>query len=353
MQMEINALILKILQCIITRPSGASAGMNVIDVRNIRKQFKTYESRGTAGILPFGRRWYYKKALNGVNFSIKKGEIVALLGKNGSGKSTLVKTMCGILHPDSGKARVLGFDPWKNRIDMVRNMGVVLGAHGQLMWNLPALDTFELMRHIYKIPQEDFRKRLDYFLGILDLEEVYRRQVRTLSLGEQMKCNFVASVLHSPELVILDEPTIGVDLPSKQALKEMIVTMNKKNGTTFMLTTHIVEDLTMAGRILVLDRGRVIFDGSRRRLETFFGNKRVLHIKFIGKPNYSSYAKYGKITEIKNDYLRMLVNQSVLTKNDFTEMLSKKNVLDYDVSEQGLSTILMKLYGSAEKKKKV
>jgi ABC-2 type transport system ATP-binding protein len=315
----------------------------LISVKGVKKDFKAYESRGS-GIFSFRRKSFIKHALRGVSFSVDKGEIVALLGKNGSGKSTLIKIMCGILYPTSGSARVLGFDPWEQRIDLARRMGVVLGAHGQLYWDLPALDTFNLMRSIYKIPRQDFSNRLDYLLDLLELRGVYKRQVRTLSLGEQMKCNFVASMLHAPELVILDEPTIGVDLPSKQALRTAILETRKEHGTTFLLTTHIVEDITMAERIIALDKGRVIFDGPKRKLETLFGNKKTVELEFGKTPDYLQYAKLGKVVEVEGNYIRMEVNPRTLTRKSFTRLLSKGDIVDYKVGEQGLSEILMRLY---------
>jgi ABC-2 type transport system ATP-binding protein len=322
---------------------------NIIEVKGIKKQFKTYESTGS-GFLSLRRKWYYKQALRGVSFSIGKGEIVALLGKNGSGKSTLIKTICGILHSDEGAIDVLGFRPWEDRVRMVKHLGVVLGAHSQLIWDLPAIDSFRLMRHVYKIPKSEFEKRLRYYIKLLELEDVYKRQVRTLSLGEQMKCNFVASVLHAPEFVILDEPTIGVDLPSKQALKEAILGLNKNSGVTFIITTHMIEDLMMAERILVLDRGKVIFDGPRHRLETFFGDERILNIKFIEDPDYKAYSRYGIVLQRGENYLKMKVRPSVLTDKGFTSMLSRKNVVDYSVSEQELGATIMRLYATRGKK---
>ena len=315
----------------------------VIEVKGVRKEFKAYEARGS-GLFSFRRRSFIKRALRGVSFSVNRGEIVALLGKNGSGKSTLIKIMCGILYQNSGSARILGFDPWEQRIDLVRRMGVVLGAHGQLYWDLPALDSFNLMKSVYHISDRDFKDRLEYFLDLLELRDVYRRQVRTLSLGEQMKCNFVASMLHAPELVILDEPTIGVDMPSKQALRTAILETRRENNTTFLLTTHIVEDISMAERIIALDKGSVIFDGSKRRLETLFGNKKVVELEFSDPPDYDSYAKLGKVIKIEGNYLKIEVEPRVLTSKVFTRLLSKKDVVDYKVGEQDLSEILMRLY---------
>ena len=322
----------------------------IITINNIKKQFKAYENKDANSFFQLRRKYFMKQALKGVSFSIKKGEIVALLGKNGSGKSTLIKILCGILHPDSGSVDILGFNPWEERIKLAPHIGVVLGAHGQLYWDLPAIDTFNLMRHIYKIPKDVFKKRLDSFLEMLELKDVYKRQVRTLSLGEQMKCNFVASVLHNPPLVILDEPTIGVDLPSKQALRSAILNMRKDYDTTFLLTTHIVDDITMAERIVALDKGNVIFDGTRRKLETLFGNKKIVEIEFSDAPDYKDYVACGKVISLEGNYLQMEVHPKTLTSKAFIGLLSNKNVTDYKVGEQDLSEIIMKLYKLGDKK---
>ncbi len=322
-----------------------------IEVKNVRKKFKAYEARRSGSFVHrLFRDKYYKRALRGVNFAVKRGEIVALLGRNGSGKSTLIKIMSGILYPDSGTVSVLGMNPWEERTKLAMQLGVVLGAHGQLYWNLPAMDTFALMQHIYHVPAKEFKERLNYLLGPLDLKDVYMRQVRTLSLGEQMKCNFVASVLHLPKLVILDEPTIGVDLPSKQALRNTILEMQRDYGTTFLITTHIVEDLTMADRIIVLDHGRKIYDGSRRRLEMLFGDKKVIELEFGRTVDLKKYLRFGSATKIEGNYVRLEVKQSVLKHPAFARLLANSAVADYSVLEPGLGDVLMKLYNKGGEK---
>jgi len=323
----------------------------IIEINELRKRFKAYEhvDKGTL-LAKLMRKSYYKKVLDGLTFSVNHGDIVALLGRNGSGKSTLIKTMTGILHPDSGSVRVFGLDPWENRISIASQIGVVLGAHGQLYWNLPAMDTFNFMKALYHIPEKDFRKRLRHLVSMLDLEKVYMRPVRTLSLGEQMKCNFVASVLHMPKIVFLDEPTIGVDLPSKTALRSMIFTMRKEYGTTVIITTHLVEDITMAEKVILINNGKLIFDGSRNKLEHMFGNKRMidLELKNSGRIKFRSY---GKVVEHTGDFVKLEVNKEVLKSKRFIALLSGDNLVDYKVYEPGLNFVLSKLYKKTDKKR--
>lgn len=321
----------------------------IIEVKDVKKRFRTHEHRKNGGFLAkLIRKSYNKTALDGLSFSVNEGEIVALLGRNGSGKSTLIKTMTGILHPDSGSVRIMGVDPWENRIRIASQIGVVLGAHGQLYWNLPAIDTFDFIRSIYRIPEKEYRKRLEELLEMLDLKKVYRRPVRTLSLGEQMKCNFVASVLHMPKIVFLDEPTIGVDLPSKTALRSMILSMQKRYNTTFVITTHLVEDITMAEKVILINKGRLVFDGPRSKLEHLFGDKRMIDLE-LRSPSGAEFRKYGKILESSDNFVKLEVNRKILKSKGFIGMLSGDNVIDYKVYEPGLNFVLSKLYKKMDK----
>ena len=323
----------------------------IIEINELRKRFKTHEhvDKGT-WLAKLMRKSYYKKALDGLSFSVDQGDIVALLGRNGSGKSTLIKTMTGILHPDSGTVRVFGLDPWENRIRIASQIGVVLGAHGQLYWNLPAMDTFNFMKSIYHIPERDFRKRLNNLVDMLDLKKVYMRPVRTMSLGEQMKCNFVASVLHMPKIVFLDEPTIGVDLPSKTALRAMILTMRKEYQTTFIITTHLVEDITMAEKVILINKGKLIFNGSRNSLEHVFGDKRMIDLE-LRNQDKTVFRNYGKVIEHNDNFVKLEVNKNVLKSKRFIGLLAGDNVIDYKVYEPGLNFVLSKLYKKTDRKR--
>ncbi|MCL4381075.1 MAG: ATP-binding cassette domain-containing protein [Candidatus Marsarchaeota archaeon] len=321
----------------------------ILEVNNIHKKFKTYEAKSKGFLASLRRKYFWKFALNGVSFSVKKGEIVALLGKNGSGKSTLIKIILGIIYPDKGNVQLFNLDSWKYRQIISKDFGVVLGAHGQLYWNLPAIDTFKLMKSIYKINDRDFEERLKYFVKILHLQQVYKRQVRTMSLGEQMKCNFVASLLHIPKIVFLDEPTIGVDIISKLALKNLIREMQQKYKTTFILTTHIIEDIDIADRIIMMDRGKVIFNNKFEKLQYAFGNKRIIELYFK-KPNAINYKNYGKVLKSDFNYIKLEVNAKTIKTNKFISILSDLNILDYKISEPGLNEIILKIYNKKNRK---
>ncbi|MCL5423932.1 MAG: ATP-binding cassette domain-containing protein [Candidatus Marsarchaeota archaeon] len=322
----------------------------IIKVDRVMKKYKVSESNSKKGFFnSFKRKKVIKVAVKNISLNIKKGSIVALLGKNGSGKSTLIKMMTGILYPDSGQIIVDGLLPYNDRKKLALKMGVVLGAHGQLYWNLPAIDTFNFMRSMYKIPEKEFEKRLKLYLKMLSLKDVYKKPVRTMSLGEQMKCNFVASMLHNPKIVFLDEPTIGVDLPSKSALKEAILTAREKLGTTFLLTTHIVEDIEIADHVIVINKGRKEFDGTKKKLEHIFGDNRIVEL-YSTNIAQINLMHYGRVISKTNNMAKLEVRPSMLKSKEFLKILNSKHVFDYRVSEPHLSYVLSKLYKSFDKK---
>lgn len=318
--------------------------VEAISVNNVVKRFKSYESVGLAGAL-FRRKRKIKTAVNGVSFNVKKGEIVALLGRNGSGKSTMIKMLSGILYPDSGSARVLGMDPWKDRIALARRMGVVFGStHAQLWWNLPPIDTFHYIRDVYAVPKDVFKRRLAAMVKALSIKDVYKRQTRQLSLGERMKCEFIAATLHNPEIVFMDEPTVGVDLPSRMAIAEYVLAMRKESGTTFVITTHVVDDISEVDRIILLDHGRKVFDGSQERMKRAFRRSVILEIYLSPRTNPLVYAKYGKMLTAHNDYIKLQVSPKVVRERWFTRMLADKAVVDYRLTEPGLALMLSSMY---------
>ena len=327
---------------------------NIIEVKDVKKRFKTYES-GSGAFGFFRRKNSWKNALNGVSFEVKKEEIVALLGRNGSGKSTLIKIISGILYPDSGTVRIFGLNPWKERIKVVKDIGVVFGStHPQLFWDLPPIDTFKYIRDLYEINDKDYNKRLDELVKMLDLKEVYKRQTRQLSLGERMKCEIVAAILQMPKLVIMDEPTVGVDLPSRISITKAMLNLRKKFGITFVITTHVVDDIINSDRIIILDHGIKLFDGTQEQLKNKFDKIAILELYFTeNMPALKkNYLKLGKVIESKEGYIKIEIKPDTIKSSAFMKIFNDKSIRDYRLSEPGLSSILEMTYKGIDKKSK-
>lgn len=217
------------------------------------------------------------KALDGVSFTIEPGELVGYIGPNGAGKSTTVKVLAGILVPDGGRCEVMGRVPWKQRIEHVRRLGVVFGQRTQLWWDLPAIESFELLRDIYDVPQPEYRRNVEELTALLDLGPFLDTPVRQLSLGQRMRCDLAAALLHSPPLLYLDEPTIGLDAVSKLAVREFIAKLNRQRGVTVLLTTHDLDDIeALCRRVILIHEGKILTDGTLEELRASVTSERRL-----------------------------------------------------------------------------
>lgn len=252
--------------------------MRYITVNHLEKTFIVRKKREKGRLL---REKTQLHALNDVSFTIDRGELVGYIGPNGAGKSTTVKILSGILTPDGGEASVGGLVPWQERKKHVQRIGVVFGQRMQLWWDVPILDSFSLLRDIYRVPQAQYRQRLDELVEALELQTLLRTPLRLMSLGQRMRSELCASLLHSPELLFLDEPTIGLDAVSKLALRDFLKRENRENGTTILLTTHDMEDIAaLCPRVMVLGHGRKLFDGALPELLARYDTQRVMRVRY-------------------------------------------------------------------------
>ena len=259
--------------------------MPQIIVEDLTKTFHVAERQpGTWGALVglVHRRYRTVHALDSVSFSLEPGELVGYIGPNGAGKSTTVKVLAGILVPDGGHCEILGRVPWRERIAHVQQIGVVFGQRTQLWWDLPVIESFDLLREIYRIPRQEYGRSLDELVAMVDLRAFLDTPVRQLSLGQRMRCDLAASLLHSPSILFLDEPTIGLDAVSKLAVREFVQRLNRERGVTVILTTHDMDDIeALCSRIMVINQGQILLDGTIDELRSHVTHERRLIVDLV------------------------------------------------------------------------
>ena len=322
--------------------------MPQILVENLRKSFHIAEREpGMAGAVRglVHRKYRTIRALDGISFSLDEGELVGYIGPNGAGKSTSVKVMSGILVPDSGRCEVLGRVPWKERIEHVRNIGVVFGQRTQLWWDLPVIESFELLREIYDISISDYKHVFDELITILSLQELLDVPVRQLSLGQRMRCDLVASLLHSPPILFLDEPTIGLDAVSKLAVRAFIKRLNAENGVTVILTTHDMDDIeALCSRIMLIGDGRILIDGPLRDLRAKVTAERRLTIDLV---NEGAEVTHPRAEIIRRDGRRILFRfdpEEISPTQLISEIGSTHEIMDLFVEHSPIEELVAKIY---------
>lgn len=323
----------------------------MIELKNINKTFKV--AKRNAGFSEavkalFKKQYTYINALQDVSFKIDDGEMVGYIGPNGAGKSSTIKIMSGILTPDSGKCIINGRIPWKERISHVKDIGVVFGQRSQLWWDVPVIDSFELLKDIYKIADAEYKKTLSQLIELLNISEIVRTPARQLSLGQRMRCEIAASLLHSPKILFLDEPTIGLDAVSKIAVREFIKTINRENKTTVLLTTHDMQDIeALTERILLIGKGRILLDGSLSELKTRNSTHKTLTVDYIGqKLSVSEH-----MTVIKNigGHAEIIIDTSFLTVSQaISHISSRVEVKDISVIGETVDEMVVSLYKEFE-----
>ncbi|MBQ5841863.1 MAG: ATP-binding cassette domain-containing protein [Clostridia bacterium] len=319
----------------------------MIELKNVTKTFKV--AKRTAGFGQalkslFSRDYTYVQALNDVSFTVNGGEMVGYIGPNGAGKSSTVKIMSGILTPDSGECIINGRTPWKDRVEHVRNIGVVFGQRSQLWWDVPVIDSFELIRDIYKVDKAEYKKTLSTLTELLNLGEILKTPARQLSLGQRMRCEIAASLLHNPKILFLDEPTIGLDASSKIAVREFIKSINKENKTTVILTTHDMQDIeALTERILLIGKGRILLDGTLEELKKRHSSLKTLTVDYTGAclPLCENY----KVVKDGNGRGEILIDTGVITASQAISFISDHvEIKDISVTGETIDETVVSLY---------
>ncbi len=321
--------------------------MSFIEVKQISKTFKVAKKKSglKESIKSFFKREFIDvKAVEDISFSIDEGEIVGYIGPNGAGKSTTIKILSGILIPDSGKCKIDGMTPWKNRVKYVKKIGVVFGQRSQLWWDIPAEDTFDLLKDIYEIPEEEYQTTKEDLINRLNLQDIINIPVRQLSLGQRMRCEIAASLLHNPKILFLDEPTIGLDAVSKQVVRDFIKKLNKEKKTTVILTSHDMADITsLAKRIILIGKGHVLYDGSLKKLQNKYETEKYVSIKTNDK---LTIRKKGIKSKTKTKYgYDLVIDTKEISISELLNAISEKiTIEDIEIDHEDIDNIIVKLY---------
>jgi ABC-2 type transport system ATP-binding protein len=329
----------------------------IIEVHNLSKEFRTFRRReGVLGALAnlFVREYVTVHAVERVSFSIEPGEMVGYIGANGAGKSTTIKMLTGILVPTSGQVVANGYIPYRDRRRYTKHIGVVFGQRTQLWWDIAVIESFKLLKQIYEIPDADYNRRLEMFSEILNLGDYLHTPVRKLSLGERMRCDLVASLLHNPPLLFLDEPTIGLDVVAKDRIREFLKEINRTQRTTVLLTTHDLSDIEeLCKRLLIIDKGKILFDSELREMKQRLA--KFNQVKFFLKDR----AQVARLGEITTDgiflervdeltYLMRFDREQHSSAEVIRNLVNTLEVRDILVEEEPIEDIVKRIYLSGE-----
>ncbi len=321
--------------------------MLAVETHDLVKTYSTVKKEpGIGGAFRslFTRQKTLIPAVQGVSLSIDQGQLVGFLGPNGAGKTTTLKMLTGILHPTSGTASVLGFEPETRNPEMLRQIALVMGNKNQLWWDLPAWDSFIVLRELYDVPHDKFKQRVDRLVETLQLADKVNTQVRKLSLGERMKCELVAALLHSPRVVFLDEPTIGLDIVSQKAIREFLLDIHREEGCTILLTSHYMQDVqALCDRVIVIDKGLKIFDDSLDVLSRQFSDRRRIILRFQSPVEIGDLSTYGEVADFASDSAAIDVSRND-TPRIAAAMLEHLPVEDIAIEDVDIEEIIRKMF---------
>lgn len=325
----------------------------VISVKNLKKYYPVYQKEpGFWGSIKslFLRKYYDVKAVDGISFDIKEGELVGFIGPNGAGKTTTLKVLSGLLYPTSGEARILGYAPFKRQSQFQKQISLVMGQRNQLWWDLPAWESFILNKEIYEISDDQFQKMVKELSRMLGIEDILKVQVRKLSLGQRMKCELVASLLHSPKVLFLDEPTIGLDVVAQKAMRDFIKEYNKRFHATIVLTSHYMGDVKeLCKRVVIIDKGKILYDGLLEKIVSKFAPFKVINVDFdpasSGQVGQEILESIGDVKEFDGTSAKIQIRKKDVSEKA-SKLLSEFDVLDLTIEDPSIEDIIRQIFVS-------
>ncbi len=319
----------------------------VIQIDDLSKIYRVPERE--AGVVAAMRSLVKRKtrdvrAVDEISFSVNEGEIVGFLGPNGAGKTTTLKMLAGLLHPTGGRATVLGFRPWERNRDYLRRMTLVMGQRNQLVWDIPVIDTFELNRAVYRIPEGEYRRTVDELTQLLELEPLLRKPTRNLSLGERMKCEIAAALLHRPWVLFLDEPTIGLDVTMQRRIRQFIAEYNQRTGATVLLTSHYMADVeALCKRVIIIHHGKLLYDGDLSGLADRFAPFKTVEVELQNGTGGRQLAQYGEVLVQKEGRVTLRVPK-VETATVTGRLLAELDVADLTVQDPPIEDVIEQVF---------
>ena len=321
--------------------------MSTIEVKHLKKYYRVFHKEpGLGGSIKslFHREYEDVKAVDNISFSIEKGELVGFIGPNGAGKTTTLKCLSGLLYPTAGEPRVLGYTPYDRKNEFKKKIALVMGQRNQLWWDLPAQETFRLNKEIYEVPDEQYEKTIAELIELLDIKEILDVQVRKLSLGQRMKCELAASLLHQPEVLFLDEPTIGLDVVMQKRMRDFIKEYNQRYQATIILTSHYMEDVkNLCERVIIIDKGKIAYDGKVYNLIRDHSPYKVLSVIFDKPVTKEDLSRIGEITEFDYPKAVIQVPRREAPKRA-SELLANFPVDDLNIDEPRLEDIIREVF---------
>jgi ABC-2 type transport system ATP-binding protein len=319
----------------------------IISVQNLSKTYKVHKKDpGFTGSLKslYNRKYETVQAVKDISFEIQPGELIGFIGPNGAGKTTTLKCLSGLLYPSGGEVRVLGYEPFKRKSDFLKQIALVMGQKNQLWWDLPPTETFLLNKEIYEIPESRYKQTLSDLVELLDVKDILNIQVRKLSLGQRMKCELIAALLHSPKVLFLDEPTIGLDVVMQKKLRDFIKEYNKKYNSTIILTSHYMEDVRqLCERVIVIDHGNILFDGKLDNLIHKYTQHKFISVVFEKEIGREKLEKLGKIVSFETPKAVLSVKRTEANRIT-TELLKDFPVLDLNIEEPDIEDIIREVF---------